>query len=326
LDLAKPIKDMGFQLEFNSLVHLVQKLTSYEQRHPEIYQDKFKCEITLIDTKDAEDSGEEQEVAVVEWTRGGGANLVSCNWVKQQGPTNGFDFDESKVEQIFDLLLREKQLKLPEDHKFPTTQELQGRPYCKWHHLFTHTTNDCKELRRQIQSAIEQGQLILGQFTMKVDTWSFPSINMVESHRDAGEQSVWHRLDFTFDINMAGPPRHRDEKEGAIPAIGPEKAKENTSLKSRWGTCGINGHSPCICSRNMNTSIGSVASVNQKTKNMNTVLGRVWRDVRMRAIIGIALSSSTAGILGWADCLPSIIARSADLESMMQKGSRCFSA
>jgi hypothetical protein len=28
--------------------------------------------------------------------------------VKQQGPTKGFDFNESKVEQIFDLLLREK--------------------------------------------------------------------------------------------------------------------------------------------------------------------------------------------------------------------------
>jgi hypothetical protein len=46
-------------------------------------------------------------------------------------PTKGFDFDESKVKQIFDLLLREKQLKLPKGHKFPTAQELQGRPYCK---------------------------------------------------------------------------------------------------------------------------------------------------------------------------------------------------
>jgi hypothetical protein len=64
---AKPIKDMGFQLEFNSLAHLVQKLTSYEQRHPEIYQDKFKRQITLANTEDTEDSGEEQEVAVVEW-------------------------------------------------------------------------------------------------------------------------------------------------------------------------------------------------------------------------------------------------------------------
>jgi hypothetical protein len=50
----------------------------------------------LINTEDAEDSGEEQEVNVAEWTRG--ANLVSCKWVKQQGPTNGFNFDESKVE------------------------------------------------------------------------------------------------------------------------------------------------------------------------------------------------------------------------------------
>jgi hypothetical protein len=122
LGLAKPIKDMGFQLEFNSLTHLVQKLTSYEQRHPDIYQDKFKCQITLVDTEDAIDSREEQEVAVAEWTQG--ANPVSCKWVKQQGPAKSFDFDESKVEQIFDLLLREKQLKLPEGHKFPTAQEL----------------------------------------------------------------------------------------------------------------------------------------------------------------------------------------------------------
>jgi hypothetical protein len=158
----------------------------------------------LVDTEDAEDSGEEQEVAVAEWTRG--ANPVSCKWVKQQGPAKGFEFDKSKVEQIFDLLLRKKELKLPEGRKFPTAQELQERPYCKWHHLFTHTTNDCKELRRQIQSAIEQGRLILWQFTMKVNTRPFPGVNLVEGHRDAGERSARHRLDFTFNVNILGPP------------------------------------------------------------------------------------------------------------------------
>ena len=50
----------------------------------------------------------------------------------------------AKAEQIFDLLLKEKQLKLPESHKLATAQELQGRLYCKWHHSFTHATNDCK--------------------------------------------------------------------------------------------------------------------------------------------------------------------------------------
>jgi hypothetical protein len=44
----------------------------------------------------------------------------------------------------------------------------------------------------------------------------------------------------------------------------------------------------------MNTSIGSIASMNQKMRNMNVVLGR---DVKIRVITGIALSSSTAGIL-----------------------------
>jgi hypothetical protein len=76
LGLAKPIKDMSFQLEFNSLAHLVWKLTSYEQCHPDIYQDKFKRQITLIDTEDAEDSREEQEVAITELTRE--ANPMSC--------------------------------------------------------------------------------------------------------------------------------------------------------------------------------------------------------------------------------------------------------
>src|SRR4051812_3687325 len=82
---------------------------------------------------------------------------------------------------------------------------MNGRPYCKWHHSFTHTTNDCKELRRQIQTAIEQGRLILGQFAMKVDTNPFPGVNMVEhSH------STRRQLDFSFDVNMAGPVYHRD--------------------------------------------------------------------------------------------------------------------
>jgi hypothetical protein len=76
---------------------------------------------------------------------------------EMQEPAKGFDFDVSKVEQIFDLLLKEKKLKLPEGCKLPTAQELQWRSYCKWHHSFTHNTSDCKELRRRIQSAIEQG-------------------------------------------------------------------------------------------------------------------------------------------------------------------------
>jgi hypothetical protein len=95
LGLLKPIRDLAFQLEFNSLAHLVQKLMTYEQRHPDLYQDKFKRQVTVIDAEEAEDSGDDQEVAVAEWTRG--ANPMSYKWVKQNGPARGFDFDVSKV-------------------------------------------------------------------------------------------------------------------------------------------------------------------------------------------------------------------------------------
>jgi hypothetical protein len=80
LGLLKLIRDLAFQLEFTSLVHLVQKLTTYEQHHLELYQDKFKHQVELIYTEEAEDSRDEQEVAVAEWTRG--ANAVPCKWVK----------------------------------------------------------------------------------------------------------------------------------------------------------------------------------------------------------------------------------------------------
>ena len=204
LGLAKPIKDLAFQLEFTSLAHMVQELTSYEHYHPELYQEKFKRHVNMAQAGDFDDSGEEQEVAVAEWTRE--ANPVPCKWVKQKELVKGFDFNVAKALQIFDLLLKEKQLKLPENHKLPMTQELQGRKYCKWHHSFTHATNDCKELLRQIQSAIERGRLILAQHTMKVDSQPFPQANVVELS-DLGP--VGQNL--AFQINMAGPMRRRVE-------------------------------------------------------------------------------------------------------------------
>ena len=60
----------------------------------------------MAQADDSDDSGGEQEVAVVEWTRG--ANPVPCKWIKQQGLVKGLDFDVAKEEKIFDLLLKEK--------------------------------------------------------------------------------------------------------------------------------------------------------------------------------------------------------------------------
>ncbi|KAK1682934.1 hypothetical protein QYE76_043782 [Lolium multiflorum] len=74
--LSAPLKDVTFQADYNSLAHMVQKLTSYEQRHPELYQDKFK-RVALIEMEEDEDSAGDQEVAVAEWTRGQSPCLAS---------------------------------------------------------------------------------------------------------------------------------------------------------------------------------------------------------------------------------------------------------
>jgi tRNA A37 threonylcarbamoyladenosine biosynthesis protein TsaE len=72
------------------LAHLVQKLTSYEQRHPDLYQHKFKRQITMVDTEDAEDSREEQEVAIAEWTRRGGGKSCVLQVGKAARACKGF--------------------------------------------------------------------------------------------------------------------------------------------------------------------------------------------------------------------------------------------
>jgi hypothetical protein len=171
----------------------------------------------MVDAENSEDSEDDPEIAVVEWARG--AKPMLCKWVKQQGPLKGFDFDVSKVEQIFELLLKEKQLKFPKGFKIPTAQELLGRSYCKWHNSFTHSTNDCKKLRQQIQSAIEQVRLILGQYAMKVDTQPFPNVNMVEGY----DRSTRRQLDFTFGINMAGYASRQHMRQEADSRDRPQK-------------------------------------------------------------------------------------------------------
>jgi transposase len=61
---------------------------------------------------------------------------------------------------------------------------------------------------------------------MKVDTQPFPGVNKVEGHRDTGERSARRRLDFSFDVNMAGSLRRRDEEKGASLRDQPRKGKK----------------------------------------------------------------------------------------------------
>ena len=49
---------------------------------------------------------------------------------------------------------------------------MKRRAYCKLHNTFSHATNDCNVLRRQIQSAINEGRLVISG--MQIDQNPFP--------------------------------------------------------------------------------------------------------------------------------------------------------
>jgi hypothetical protein len=189
--------------------------------------------------------------------------------------------------------LKEKQLKFLEGFKIPIAQELQGRSYCKWHNSFTHGTNDCKELRRQIQSAIEQGRLILGQYAMKVDTQPFPNVNMMEGY----DRSTHRQLDFTLGINMAGhASRQHPRRQEADSRDRPQKEEEDYITEEQVRHVRNQRLVSSHLLRNTSTSINSVSNARLRKKSTSDALESDSGSERIHEIIGIARSSNIAGI------------------------------
>ena len=68
-------------------------------------------------------------------------------------------FDITKADRIFDFLLQEGQIKLSPNHVIPSVEELKKIMYCKWRNATSHSTNECKVFRQQLQSAIESRRI-----------------------------------------------------------------------------------------------------------------------------------------------------------------------
>jgi hypothetical protein len=81
-----------------------------------------------------------------------------------------FTFDVSKCDRIFDELLKLGYIKI--SHTMPSFDEIKRRAYCKYHHSYSHATNDCNVFRRKIQSAINEGRLVLHE--KQVEKHPFP--------------------------------------------------------------------------------------------------------------------------------------------------------
>jgi hypothetical protein len=97
------------------------------------------------------DTKKEAEIGLAEMVRN--KKPMTMPYGKEEAPK--FGFDVTKADKIFDLLLKEGQIKLSQYHTIPSADDLKNIRYCKWHNATSHSTNDCKIFHQQIQTAIE---------------------------------------------------------------------------------------------------------------------------------------------------------------------------
>lgn len=124
-------------------------------------------------------------MCVAEWSWASKSKPFVCSDLKPVSQKNWqeemkFTFDVAKCDRIFDYLLQEKQIKLPNGHVIPSPEELKRSAYCKWHNSHSYATNDCNVFRRQVQSAINEGRLRFAESPkMQLDSNPFP-VNVID--------------------------------------------------------------------------------------------------------------------------------------------------
>jgi len=133
-----------------------------------------------IDEVVSSDSDEEPVIGLAEWVKN--KKPMSCPFGHKE--PEKFAFDITKADKIFDFLLQEGQIKLSPNHVIPSAEELKKMKYCKWHNATSHSTNECKVFRQQLQSAIESRRIKFdnskAQKPMKIDQHHFAT-NMLDA-------------------------------------------------------------------------------------------------------------------------------------------------
>jgi hypothetical protein len=142
------IKEKYASQEFESLTQLLHRMLNQDV-HPMNKRGISRRGFAYVKYLDTE---EEAEIGLAEWVRN--KKPMTMPYGKEEAPK--FGFDVTKADKFFDLLLQGGQIKLSQYHTIPSADELKEIRYCKWHNAISHSTNDCKIFRQQIQTTIEQ--------------------------------------------------------------------------------------------------------------------------------------------------------------------------
>jgi hypothetical protein len=100
---------------------------------------------------------DEEEIATTEIVWGKEPLTVNQRWIKQAKGT--YDFDVNKADKLFEFLVKEGRIKLPEGHSLLRPDGVKVKRYCGFHDKNSHSINECRVFRMRIQKAIQEGHL-----------------------------------------------------------------------------------------------------------------------------------------------------------------------
>jgi hypothetical protein len=99
-----------------------------------------------------EEFDDDEEIAVAEIMWGKEPLTVNQRWIKQAKGT--YEFDVTKADKLFEFLVTEGRIKLPELHSMLRPDGVKEKRYCGFHDRNSHSVNDCRVFRMRIQKAI----------------------------------------------------------------------------------------------------------------------------------------------------------------------------
>jgi hypothetical protein len=178
------IREKLFGMEFDNLGQLSHRLSLMSnQAHGFKKDSRFVKHGDIADiynqfferADQGEEYGDEEEIATAEITWGKEPLLVNKRWIKQAKGT--YDFDVTKAEKLFEFLVKEGRIKLPDGHSMLQLDGVKEKRYCGFHDRNSYSIKECRVFRMRIQKAIQEGHLKFDN-KMKLDGNPFPQ-NMI---------------------------------------------------------------------------------------------------------------------------------------------------
>jgi hypothetical protein len=148
--LRSHIKEKLEGHEFIDVAQVLVRALAHESRSKDTRLKSDRLNMHMLDYESSDDESTEVYAAEFTWSSDDKAN--TCASLKPAHKSRQdevkFTFDVAKCDRIFDELLKLGKIKI--SYTLPPPDEIKKCAYCKFHHSYSHATNDCNSFRRQI--------------------------------------------------------------------------------------------------------------------------------------------------------------------------------